>query len=954
MDSDRWQRIDQLYFSALAQEPGQRDSFLREACAGDEPLRKEIESLLASQSKVEAVCQSPALEVAARDLARGQATNVSGRLAGRTLSHFKVLDKLGAGGMGIVYKAIDTRLNRPAALKILPPERISDPERKHRFAKEARAASALNHPNIVTIYDIDQADGLDFIAMEYVAGKSLDELIPRSGLRTGQALKIGIQIAEGLSRAHTIGIIHRDLKPSNIMVTDEGVVKILDFGLAKLTERQRLSAQEAGQPASLSAETEKGIIAGTAAYMSPEQAEGGPIDARSDVFAFGSVLYEMVTGRRAFHGDSQLSTIAAVLKEEPKPPSQLAPDIPAALEKVIRRCLRKDPARRWQHMDDIKIELEELKEESDSNQVSAGHPLAKRNRRWEWAAAIGIVLVAAGTWIWWSRTGTDFLPPKLLPLTSFPGEERYPTFSPDGHQVAFAWNGEKRDNYDIYVKAVGETHALRLTSDPETDIYPAWSPDGTRIAFYRDGAAEKRGVYLVSPLGGHERNVSHLALSDGLSWSPDGKWLAVSIPRPAKTPAEDLSGIYLIPIDGGTARRITAPKAPFRDMYPAISPNGRNIAFARYSANAFSDVYYQPLGSDGSPQGEARRITRQNLVNYGVCWNRDGRSIIYSASRLWNYRPYLWRVGIDSGNPPLRLEYAGPYAVDPALSSSGNLLAFVNLKTLQDTDIWRFREEAAPESILPSSLVEFSPEFSPDGQKIAFASDRAGETFDIWVANADGSNPIQLTHENGAAGTPHWSPDGRFVVFDLHTPEGEGALYMVNVADGRSKRLTRERSEDRLPTFSPDGKWIYFNSNRSGTAQFWRMPANGGEAQQVTENGADTGLVSADGKTLYYTRIGEGLFAVPVTGGTEQLVDRSVRPRSFSVTSDGIYFITTRRGDGLYDLGVLDPSTLKKRVLSRLDGPINQGLTVSPDRKTVLYCREKDPQADLRLVENFR
>jgi Tol biopolymer transport system component len=316
-------------------------------------------------------------------------------------------------------------------------------------------------------------------------------------------------------------------------------------------------------------------------------------------------------------------------------------------------------------------------------------------------------------------------------------------------------------------------------------------------------------------------------------------------------------------------------------------------------------------------------------------------------------RHYLWQFDVSSAKPATRLEMAGPHASHPAVAPSKNRLAFTHNRGAQDYDIWRIQEGLAPAPFIASSMVDSNAEYSPDGRKIAFASDRAGETFDIWVANADGSDPIQLTHENGAAGSPRWSPDGRSIVFDLLTPEGEVDVYMVKVAGGHAQRLTWERTEDKLPAFSPDGKWIYFNSNRSGTNEFWRMPAAGGEAQQVTQEGADKGLVSADGETLYYTRP-YALYAVPVTGGAEQLISRLVLNRSFSVTTEGIYYISTRQSDDRYELCILDPLTLQKRVLSRLEGPIIQGFSVSPDLKTILYTRQKDPQSDLKLIENFR
>jgi len=305
---------------------------------------------------------------------------------GQTLSHYEIVEKLGEGGMGVVYKARDTRLDRFVAIKILPPEKVSDAERTRRFVQEAKAASGLNHPNIITIHDIAEERGTQFIVMEYVAGKTLDQSIRRHGLRLNEALKYAVQVADALASAHEAGIIHRDLKPSNVMVNEKGQVKVLDFGLAKLTEKaepDEAATQTLQQGAS--PVTEKGVVLGTVPYMSPEQAEGKKIDARSDIFSFGSQLYEMVTGRRAFQGDSRLSTLGAILRDEPKPLSDSAEAIPRDLQKIVMRCLRKEPARRFQTMADLKVTLEELKEESESGRLTAAGagsgPLALDLRR---------------------------------------------------------------------------------------------------------------------------------------------------------------------------------------------------------------------------------------------------------------------------------------------------------------------------------------------------------------------------------------------------------------------------------------------------------------------------------------------------------------------------------------------------------------------------------------------
>jgi serine/threonine protein kinase len=433
-------------------------------------------------------------------------------MIGKTISHYRILEKLGEGGMGVVYKARDTHLDRFVAIKVLPAERVTDLDRKRRFIQEAKAASALNHPNIVTIYDIDQAEGVDFIAMECILGKPLDDLVPRKGLQLKTALKYSVQIADALTTAHAAGIVHRDLKPGNVMVTESGLVKVLDFGLAKLTEEIATSGfeDEKTLEATKRPKTEEGIIMGTASYMSPEQAEGRPVDARSDIFSLVSVLYEMVTGRKAFEAETKLSTLTAILREEPKRASELVEGLPKEVERIISRCLRKEPSRRFQHMDDVKVELEELKEESDSGKLAV-IPTAQDARRpgLIWGVVLFGLLIAAIA-IWFNRHPSSEVPeePMIpLPLTSYPGYEAHASFSPDGNQVAFQWDGDKQDNVDIYVKLIGGGPPLRLTSDRADDFDPAWSPDGRFIAFRR-GQAMGEGLQFFWFLHWVDRSVN--------------------------------------------------------------------------------------------------------------------------------------------------------------------------------------------------------------------------------------------------------------------------------------------------------------------------------------------------------------------------------------------------------------------------------------------------------------
>src|SRR5262252_1582750 len=349
-------------------------------------------------------------------------------MIGHDISHYEILEKLGQGGMGVVYKAQDRRLNRFVAVKVLPAEKVGDAERKGRFMQEARAASALNHPNIITIYEIGCAGGIDFIAMEFVAGKTLDRCIPRHGLRLNEALKYSVQIADALAAAHKAGIVHRDLKPGNVMVTEQGLVKVLDFGLAKLTESAVPDEDEPTR--TFKATTEEGTIVGTVSYMSPEQAEGKKVDARSDIFSFGALLYEMVTGRKAFQGDSKLSTLTAILREEPKPAGQVVEALPREVDRIISRCLRKSPERRFQTMADLKVALEELKEESDSGSLSAMPVPVRHRRRWlTWATAL-LAIIALGGWALWFLRSTSKTPEAVLspvPLTTYPGFQGEPS-----------------------------------------------------------------------------------------------------------------------------------------------------------------------------------------------------------------------------------------------------------------------------------------------------------------------------------------------------------------------------------------------------------------------------------------------------------------------------------------------------------------------------------------------
>jgi eukaryotic-like serine/threonine-protein kinase len=504
MTPDRWRQIEKVYHSALELAENERPAFLEKACVGDDGLRREVESLLADEKQARSFIEAPALVMAAQAQAQDHAQS----RAGQQMGSYKILSLLGSGGMGEVYLARDSRLDRTVALKILPTQVASDQDRMRRFVREARAASALKHPNVTHIYEIGESTGVHFIAMEYVEGKTLAAKISGRPLEPAEIVEIGLQVADALDDAHSKGIIHRDIKAANLMLTRRGEVKVLDFGLAKVT---RPEGQNVASAISTVVSTATGMVMGTARYMSPEQMLGQEVDHRTDIFSLGVVLYEMATGTLPFKGDTGTALSDAILHKQPTAPGRVNPDLPVELERIILRALEKDRELRYQTASDLRAELKRLKRELDSGSssgtvaVTPAATVAPRSRTIleRWPLILVGVLALLGVSVWFYRSTTTKVPEGPLvavPLTSYPGQEQQPSFSPDGNQVAFSWNGQKQDNFDIYVKLIGSGNQLRLTTAPEADSYPAWSPDGRSIAFLRGPPGGKVSVYLVSPL----------------------------------------------------------------------------------------------------------------------------------------------------------------------------------------------------------------------------------------------------------------------------------------------------------------------------------------------------------------------------------------------------------------------------------------------------------------------
>jgi Tol biopolymer transport system component len=734
-------------------------------------------------------------------------------MTGRTIAHYEILERLGEGGMGVVYKAKDTHLDRFVAIKVLPPEKVADPERKRRFVQEAKAASALNHPNIVTIHDIDQTDGIDFISMEYVAGKTLDRLIPRHGMRLNEALECSVQIADALARAHSAGIIHRDLKPSNIMVDEHGVVKVLDFGLAKLTELT--SPGEDASTRTMKPVTEEGKIVGTVAYMSPEQAESKIVDTRSDIFSFGSLLYELMSGRRAFSGASKISTLAAIVHEEPKP----LEGAPAELEKLVARCLKKNPQRRIQHMDDVKLELEALKEESDSGRLTAALVQARPARRRfpELAVVAGLLLVAGAVVTWWVKQ------PKaaerqatFTQLTDQPGQELYPSLSPDGKSLVYASRASGK--WDIYLQRVGGKNPINLTkSSPSDDTQPSFSPDGEEIAFRSERGGG--GIFVMGATGESVRRLTDFGYEP--AWSPDGKEIIFATEGVVNPEVRFItSELWSVNVLSSDKRQVTKAGDDADAVQPHWSPHGHRIAFWA-NRGGHRDIW--TVSADGK---QPIPVTSDVYLNWSPVWSPDGNHLYFSSNRGGSMN--LWRVGIDE--------------------KSGHVLG-------------------KPEPITTPSAYSGPLSISRDERRIAYVQQAlAGNLqkvgFDPSTEKVVGQ-PAWITRSSRYASHGDLSPDGEWLAFFESGKQED--IFVIKTDGTEQRQLTNDIHRNRSPRWSPDGKRIAFYSNRSGRYEVWTIAPDGSGLQQLTYTSGGRAVYpvwSPDGARLAYRVVGGASFIV--------------------------------------------------------------------------------------------
>jgi eukaryotic-like serine/threonine-protein kinase len=866
--------------------------------------------------------------------------------AGIRLGPYEILAPLGAGGMGEVYKARDSQLDRDVAIKLVSEALARDAQSMARFEREARLLAAVNHPNIAAIYGLEERSGVRFLVLELIEGESLDAMLAAGALPLREALDYGRQIADALASAHDKGVVHRDLKPSNVRITPEGRVKVLDFGLAKGVEEE---AAAGSRVVTSPAMTAAGTILGTPAYMSPEQARGKPLDKRTDLWSFGCVLYEMLSGRRSFGGDTVTDCLAAIVEREPDW-NALPHATPPPIRRLLRHCLEKDPERRLRDAGDARLEIEEALEP------------ARRRKDWRWLGALALAVAAAAVvFLVARRPSSNRAPmPRLSQLTSAEGIEDSPAWSPDGLSIAYA--GEADGVRKIFLKRLGGGEAAVLTAkNGFDDIQPAWTPDGKTVAFVRARGAGRRlepgdvfgqysgcDVWTVDVATRKELRLLEEAANP--SFAADGR-LAVDAEwvGPQRIWITDASG-------HNPQQATTDVSEAVVHVRPRWSPDGKRIVFQNIERTKF-DVRVVDLASK-----QLTWVTNDLPRDVQPVWSPSGRFIYFTSDRAGGLN--LWRVPVSPAGAPQgplqQLTTGAGQDLDAAVSRDGKRLAFAILK--QNADLWALpldpssgRPTGPPRELVATTREDSRGAWSPDGQRVAFNSDRDGD-MNIWVRDLKDGSTRAVTHGPGGDYQANWSPDGRSLAF-FSSRSGNADIWKVDVASGALTPLTREPSTDVNPFYSPDGRWIAFQSDRSGRLEVWVMAADGSSQRQLTSVGVSGHFQrwSADGKSLVFRCPCGGkpqTMRVGLDGGDPQPTSEVAGGSHMSFSPDGSLLadVVGHKTVWISPLGAGKPYQVFafEDPDSRIDYPV-----WSPDGKELLFDRFRPQGGDIWLMEGF-
>ena len=957
MTPERWKRTEELYHAARARPPGQRAAYLAGACADDDDLRQEVESLLREPVSDDGLLgayrtHDPADPPPDLTLAAGP---------GRSIGRYRLDALLGAGGMGEVYRARDEQLGRDVAIKILPPAFTHDPDRLARFEREARMLAALNHPGICAIYGTEEAAGVRLLVLELVEGETLaDRLAERSrlmperpGLPLEEALAIARQIADALEVAHDKGIVHRDLKPANIKITTAGTVKVLDFGLAKAIWADGDAPDLTRLPPATRHGMRDGALIGTAAYMSPEQARGLPVDARTDVWACGCVLYEMLTGRLAFAGDTMSDTIARILEREPDW-SALPPRTPAHVRRLLVRCLAKNPRQRLRDVGDVRIELDAADEvlPGDSGSASLFKGRTRPLRAWlPWAA---LVAMAAGVGLWEARRASTADPNPLANarfsrLTNWEGTETGAEISPDGQMVAFV--ADRDGELDLWLTRIGSGVFVNLTREIPPLVVPidialrrfGFSGDGAGVWFGHGG--ERRNV-LMPVIGGRPRPLLDRGTA-GAAWSPDGARLVYFT-------ADKGDSLFVADRQGADARQLVAASPGTHTHNPVWSSDGEWIYFVHGEDPNDAMDLWRVRPSGGSPE----RLTSQRAA-VSLVAPIDARTLLYTARAPDGSGPWLWSLDVKSRRTR-RVPGVEQYSAVAASRDGRRVVASMVNPTAR---LWRvplLERPATEQDVQPYTLP------APTGRASAprfrsqwfFYFSSGGDADGLWRAHGGEASEVWRDADGSLSGPPAVSPTGQQLAVVVRRDENRRLVVMS--AEGTGLRSLapsvdiKGAAGQSASDWSPDGtRLVAGGSDARGEALFV-IPVAGGDPARLVDGEAVNPIWSPDGRLIVYAGTFESgqapLLAVRPDGQRVVLPPVRVRPGGYRFMPDGAGLVYLPRAQAT-DFWQLDLATGQSRQLTRLaaSGALRT-FDITPDGTHIVFDRARE-NGDIVLID---
>ena len=862
---------------------------------------------------------------------------------GTRLGPYEILDLLGSGGMGEVYRARDPRLGREVAIKVLPSSVSGDPDRVRRFEQEARAAGVLNHPNITAVHDIGTEEGSLYVVSELLEGETLRSRVAGGAVSTRRAVDYALQLAQGLAAAHEKGIIHRDLKPENVFVTKDGRVKILDFGLAKLTQRGDGAGPQTSLPTA-TAGTEPGVVMGTLGYMSPEQVRGRPADARSDIFSFGAILYEMLSGKRAFHGDSAADTMSAILKEDPPELSVTGKNVSPGLDRIVRHCLEKSPEQRFHSAHDLAFDLEALSSASSASVQPIPGPAHPRKVRPALLLAAALLLGAAlGAFL----GGRLFRPPTpgapTLSYLTFSGNDWGPSASPDGKLIAFA--SSRDGTAKVWLKELAGGNEVALTSGP--DEVPRFSSDGSAIFFLRNEAS-KQTLYRVPIVGGEPRRLRQN--TPGAEVSPDGRWIALSsqpLPGAQRNPVLSIASA-----DGGGSPRELGRFEGGAIASLRWSRDGRRIA-----------AIHQDFGSSMIParlvivdveSGEHRAIVPAKAGLLGVVeWDPSGEALLYTQTEAVSISDLsgvgrLFRHDLGSGKHTLLVSFPRTIGFG-GLTVAGPGLLIVDADASRENLLETSSSEGTPPRFLThGSATDRQPAYSPDGEWIVFSSSRGGN-WDLWLVSRKTGTLRRLTDHPGHDWDPAFTPDGKKLLWSSNR-SGPFEIWIAEPDGSAPRQLSRDGKDAENPTATPDGQWVVYDSRNPKHPGLWIIASDGSAARRIVEGSTVHPEVSPDGKhAIYFVHSSEGdhLRVVELQGGTSARFEiPGLEGSRARWMPDGRRIVFLHRNDsgrkGLYiqDFAPGADTSSSRRVFAGFDPSLeSESFGISPDGSRITLAQ---------------